>query len=476
MTQKTSSAMRAKTKRKAALESASESEEDLPAKPKTAKKAKSTAHQVPPTSSTSVVGGKSKSKTKHLSTMETTATTTVVSEKRKRRDYSKSDSEEESGDDEKCTDPVGHLLEFSAQKAMALLAQICDKLSIKWQGADIQPLNSIWPKMASSFMRKQHPEFRLTFSTYESFNWQLGRFLAAMIYTKCDLAPKFLPGGVYIWRHDWIPKKGSDMMEFPKCFHGMDMVVKPRSVEFSATSEAGRRAIGEQGAMVEKNKYGRSVAVIRYDSNVVCFKDATHNGFPNPHASGSCAMVFSDAGKAMSAMKHDIQWTKAIYPNVDPNKVEERIFIVGNCLCNYALEGSSPGRQLCKMVPFKMNGVDDIPLEVVKTRKDMAAHKEFGHTMVYLCCNPSSQSNSKSAAAAAQSASNVGHQLPKSCAWKLSAIDLRYAFIFALQLYTEALGSKASGPKLTEFKWSPSFAFKSEVIQPAIVQDTDILF
>ncbi|UZT48536.1 DBP [Duck adenovirus 3] len=371
---------------------------------------------------------------------------------------------EEEDEENESPKPSANLLEFAAQKAMGYLTKLCDAFGVKWQGTSIEPTNAVWAKLGSSFMRKVHPDFRLTFSTYESFNCQLGRFVAAMVYNKAELTPKFLPGGVYVWRHGWNEKSGDFK---PKCLHGMEMVVKPRTIEMSALSEAGKRAVGENGAVVEKNKYGRSVVIMKFDNNVVCFKDLNHGGFPHPHATGSCAMVFSDAEKAVSAMKHDLMWTQSLYPNVPAAKITERVLIGSNCLCNYAYEGAVPGRQLCKMVPYKMNGTDEISDEVAKARKDMGAHKQFGHTMVYLCCNPQSSGRNTNMSAA--------QKLDKTCGWKLSAIDLRFAYIFANEIYHSVNGENAS-PKLHEFKWFNGFAFKTDVIQPAIVQDSTEVF
>lgn len=379
--------------------------------------------------------------------------------KRRKIEVDENAAEEE---EEELPAPGSNLLEFAAQKAMSMLTQLCDAFNVKWSGANIQPLNAVWAKLASAFMRRIHPEFRCTFSSFESFNCQIGRFIAAMVYFKCELAPKFLPGGVYIWRHDWIDRKGNVR---PKCLHGVEMVIKPRTVELSAVSEAGKRAVGEQGATIEKNRFGKSVVILRFDKNIVCFKDSNHGGFPNPHASGSCAMVFSDSDKAISAIKHDIEWTKAIYPNVPSQKVEERILIVGNCSCNYASESCIQGRQLCKMVPYKMNGTDDISDEVAASRPDMEAHKVYGHTMVFMCCNPNNS----------RPGPNQPPKMDRTCAWKLSAIDLRFSYIFANEVFNHVFGSTVN-PKLTEFKWINGYAFKTDVIQPAIVQHSTELF
>lgn len=385
--------------------------------------------------------------------------------KRKKKNLEKNAVAEDSEDEESYGDqkPGSNLLEFAAQKAMTMVAKMCDELSVKWQGSNIQPTNSIWSKLSSAYMRKYHPDFRHTFTTFESFNCQLGRFLAAMIYFTCELSPKFLPGGVYVWRHGWFEKSDK---KIPKCLHGIEMEFKPRSVELSAVSEAGKKAIAENGASIEKNKYGKPVVVIKFDKNVVCFKDAHHGGFPNPHASGSCAMVFSDSDKAVQAFTHDIEWTKSIYPNVEPSKIEERIMIGGNCMCNYAVESSVPGRQLCKMVPYKMNGADDISDEIAKVRKDMEIHKTYAHTMVFLCCNPNN--NTRGGLSASQ-------KQDKSCGWKISAIDLRFAYIFANEIYHKVFGETTS-PKLTEFKWFNGFSYKSSVIQPAVIQEATEIF
>ncbi|QGQ62436.1 DBP protein [Fowl aviadenovirus 10] len=343
---------------------------------------------------------------------------------------------------------------FSAQKAMAYLTTVCESLDMRWQGGTIEPLDAIWTKVAGLFMRRRHPEFRLTFSSFDSFYGQLGRFLAAMIYNLAGLEPKFVPGGAHVWRHGW---KGATM---PKCFHGIPMSLKPRTVELNPTSEAGKRAIAEQGGHVEKNRFGRQVVVLRFDNNAVCAKDKEHNGFPYPHATGSCAMVFSDAQKALSAMKHDLSWTMALYPNADRSRIEQCVLISTNCNCNYGCEAPISGRQICRMTPYKLSGTDDITKDMLESRADMKAHHKHPHTMVYTCCNPQAPGGSNPAGS-----SRAQRRTEKSCSWRISYMDLRYAYVFANELITTALGTEAA-TQVREFRWNDKYAYKTEVIAP----------
>lgn len=382
----------------------------------------------------------------------------VVPKKRaKSRPLPVPEEEEESSQDPMEGTSGGRLedvhLNNSAQKAMAMLEKICNTLDIKWQGANIQPDNAIWSKIGGIFMRKCHPDFRLTFSNYDSFNNQIGRFVAAMIYAKSDLEPKFVPGGVYVWNHGWFD---SDM---PRCLHGMEMSIKPRTMELNPSSEAGKRALGEQNGTIEKNRFGRQVVVLRYENNAVCFKDANHTGFPHPHAHGSCGMVFSDHEKALSAMKHDAQWTRALYPNADAKKTEECILLCVSCSCNYATETPIAGRQVCRMTAYKLSGIEDITQDMLKTRKDMKAHKTYPHTMVFTCCNPQSPNASVGRA-------GVSKKNEKTCGWRISAMDLRYAFVFAKEIFSNVFKTTQNA-NLTQFKWNDSFAFKTDVITPA---------
>lgn len=350
-------------------------------------------------------------------------------------------------------DPPRDPVHYNAQKAMALLEKICDHLDLKWQGYDVAPDCAIWSKIGGLYMRKKHGDYRLTFSSYDSFHCQIGRFLAAMVYAKADLEPKFLPGGAFVWRHGWF----EDGREEPKCFHGQELFGKPRTVELNPASEAGKRALAEQDASVEKNRFGRQVVVLRFDRNAVCYKDAEHQGFPYPHASGSCALVFSDADKAVSAMKHDIEWTVALYPNADRKRASECILISGNCNCNYAVEGPIGGRQMPKMTPYKLSGTDDISGDVCKSRKDMQAHKKHPHTMVFTCCNPQSSGVGRSTGGKSKS--------DKTCSWRISAMDLRYAYVIAAEIFSSAFG-KPGAANLQQFKWNDSYAFKTEIITP----------
>lgn len=366
-------------------------------------------------------------------------------------------TDEDAQEDEvQLTDPVI----FGAQKAMSFLVTLCERLDVRWQGCTVQPHDAIWTKLGGTFIRKRHPEFRPTFSSFDSFHGQVGRFLAAMLYGMSELEPKFVPGGAHVWRHGW--NLSSTVI---KCMHGMPMTEKPRTVELNPTSEAGKRALAEQNGTIDKNRFGRPVVVLRFDRNVVCPKDAEHSGFPYPHAIGSCGMVFSDAVKAASALRHDVEWTKAMYPKADKKRAEECVLISTNCNCNYATDGPITGRQTCRMVPYKLSGVDDISAEVAQSRPDMKAHKKYPHTMVFTCCNPQSPTSGGYTGGGSRSSSGRGKGAEKTCAWRISAIDLRYAYVYATELVQTVLGVQAP-THVPEFRWNDRFAYKTEVISP----------
>ncbi|WPS63621.1 DNA-binding protein [Aviadenovirus phalacrocoracidae] len=354
-------------------------------------------------------------------------------------------------------------LEFAAQRAMSYVEKLCDALDVKWQGVTIQPDNAVWSKLGGTYVRKKHPDYRLTFSTFDSFHNQIGRFLAAMVYNKAELEPKFVPGGAHVWRHGWFDKYDA---EVPRCLHGMEMVIKPRTVELNPTSEAGKRALAEQNGQIDKNRFGRQIVVLRFDQNAVCYKDAKHTGFPHPHAQGSCAMSFSDAQKALSAMKHDLEWTSAIYPNADQKTAEERILICTSCCCNYAVEAPISGRQTCRMTAYKLSGTDNIGSEMCRQRKDMRAHKSNPNTMVFTCCNPQAPNGG---------GGRASKKNEKTCGWRISSMDLRYAYVFANELFAHVFG-KPHPTNVPEFKWNDSFAFKTDVITPVEPLDSVDMF
>ncbi|APO40954.1 DBP [Pigeon adenovirus 2a] len=352
-------------------------------------------------------------------------------------------------------------LVFNAQKAMGMMEKICEFLDIKWQGADIQPDNAIWNKIGGTFIRKKHPEYRPTFSTFDSLYSQFGRFVAAMVYAHSDLDPKFIPGGCHIWLHRWFEHDGADNSP-PRCMHGEEMIFKPRTIEMNPSSESGKRALAEQNGVLEKNRAGRTVVVLRFDHNVVCFKDVNNNAFNTPHAHGSCGMSFSDAMKAVSAMKHDIEWTAAIYPKANADLVRERVLICSSCSCNYATEGPIQGRQLCRMIPYKIAGASDITKDMSKGRPDMQAHKAYPHTMVFSCCNPQSLQGGQG---------RNKMKTEKTCSWKISAMDLRYAYVFANELAFAVFG-RYLPTNIPEFRWNEGYAFKTDVLNPVHPVDT----
>ncbi|WXH85157.1 single-stranded DNA-binding protein [Pigeon adenovirus 1] len=355
-------------------------------------------------------------------------------------------------------------LEHASQKAMGLIERICDHLDVKWQGADAQPDSAIWNKMAATFMRKRRPEYRLTFSSFDSFYSQFGRFLAAMVYADVGLDPKFTPGGCFVWEHGWE----DDEPLLPKCMHGQSMVSKPRTLELNPASESGKRAVAEQNAQLEKNRFGRTVAVLRYENNVVCFRDASASVAHNAHAAGSCGLAFSDGAKALSAMKHDLAWTLALYPQADAASLRRHVLLCSACHCNYGVEGPIPGRQLCRMTPYRLSGAADITKEMCKSRADMRAHRDHPHTMVYTCCNPQQTAGAAGGAGgrgkggAAGGAGGSVKTAEKSCAWRLSAMDLRYAYVFAQELM-QSVFERSFPAQLLAFRWHDGFAYKADV-------------
>src|SRR5699024_430218 len=135
-------------------------------------------------------------------------------QEREEIDEKKSELDVES--DEELERPLSDPVEYGAQKAMKILTTICDRLDIRWQGSTIRPDDAIWTRIGGTFVRKRHPEFRLTFSSFDSFHNQVGRFLAAMVYGMAELEPKFVPGGVHVWRHGWEASANTT----PKCLHG----------------------------------------------------------------------------------------------------------------------------------------------------------------------------------------------------------------------------------------------------------------
>ena len=392
------------------------------------------------------------------------------------RDAEEARKDEEEEDEEGAGGPAPTLkdpVEYGAQRAMGYLSALCDSLDLRWEGCTINPDDAIWSKLAGTYMRRTRPDFRLTFSSYDSFHCQLGRFLAAILYGKAGLEPRFTPGGAYVWRHGWPDSGAGGGM--PKCLHGLPMVLKPRTVELNPSSEAGRRALAEQGGTIERNRFNRQVVVLRYPQHAVCPKDKDHNGFPYPHAAGSCAMVFTDAEKAVSAMAHDLAWTRALYPRANAARARDFVLISGQCNCNYATEQPVSGRQLPRMIAYRLSGVEDITAEMAAQRADMRAHREHPHTMVFSCCNPQSSGAAGAGGSGGRGLGKAagGGKNEKSCAWRLSYMDLRLAYVFAGDFVNKVIGGGSAPTRIPEFRWNDGFAFKTEVITPITPLETD---
>lgn len=314
------------------------------------------------------------------------------------------------------------------QAALDIITKLGDYVKVDVAGCTFHPNENTLEKIMSQVLKKsKHVPL---YSNNKSMAIVAGRFLYAAISKEVGLEPNFNATGCALWVHDWV--------DSPRCYHGMKMILRENVVEMPPTSEAGMTALKDGKGILCSNKWGKQVVKIVQEHSMICPEDNTQQRF-GQNSNNSCGMSFSDGKKAQIALRNSVEYTSAIFPRTD---MKHCIFIVENCECNYA-NRSILGRQISKMTPFALSGVDNLPVEDLDPVKAIAVH--FPAIFVFQCCNFS------------------GGKRVKSCEFKISFPDLIQAMLLAKNLWYEVF--KNSMPiSFPHFKWDHSKQVKNAML------------
>lgn len=333
--------------------------------------------------------------------------------------------------------------ELDMQKAMELCRKLGEFTKVDTNEFDMTPFDQTLWRIFGAFNKRSRGS--QLYSSARTINQVGARLLYAAICNKLNLKPSFNPTGCVLWEHQW----GSGSEGKVRCLHGDVMPRKENAVELAPSSEMGISAIREGKGILTTNRWGRQSVRVMHDSAAVCVEDVgVKFGI---FSKTSCGMIFSDSNKARTAMRNAIATTQVVFPGA---KTEHLLFMPICCECNYAGK-SCLGRQMCKMTPFSMPGLENIQASDVDVTR--APFVRDPAVFVFQCCNFSGSKRSSI----------------KSCDFKISYCDLLSCLSTSRKLWNEVFGE----PMPIQFpmlKWGPELQVKNANIpEVGICNDLD---
>lgn len=320
--------------------------------------------------------------------------------------------------------------ELDMQMALELCHKLGEHTKVDTQDFDMGPYDqTLWRIFGVYNKRNKTSQL---YSAARSINQVGGRLLYTAICCKVGLKPAFNTSGCVLWEHQWgVGAEGK-----VRCLHGDVMPRKENAVELTPSSEAGMNALKEGKGVLTTNRWGRQSVRVMQDAAAVCVEDLTQK-FGN-FSKASCGMIFSDSNKARTAMRNAIATTQVAFPGA---KNDHLLFMPVCCECNYGGK-SCLGRQVCKMTPFSLPGLDNVQASDVEASR--APFLKDPAVFVFQCCNFSGSKRGS----------------VKSCDFKISYCDLLSCMSSARRLWQEVFGE----PMPVQFpvlKWTADLQVKN---------------
>lgn len=317
------------------------------------------------------------------------------------------------------------------QAALDVMVKLAEYVKLETKDFTFHPQDNCFEKLFAQFFKKS--KHIPIYSSSKSINIVGGRMIYAAIAKKVGLEAQFNMTGCNLWRHGWD--------DGVRCFHSAKMILKENIIEMNPTSEAGINALKEGKGILSTNKMGKQVVKIVNDNSVVCAEDVDQIRFGS-FSPTSCGMLFTDSSKAKIAQLNAIEYTAAVFPKTNMKHV---LFIVTSCECNYAGKVVL-GKQLARITPFAMSGLDNICASDLDSVKSVAV--KYPAVFVFQCCNY--QGTKKFGAS-------------RSCEFKISYPDLIQCLISARTFWGEVFG-ESMPIQFPTFKWEAAFAVKNALI------------
>lgn len=346
--------------------------------------------------------------------------------------------------------------EVQWQRGMDMAVRLLVPLKVDTKNLTLLPDSGTlecFKKAAASWLTERHHFVSLTYSTQNSLNTIMARFLLDFVLKSAELTPAgWNPHGCVIWNHRCSYKDGL------KCFHGTQMITRDHVIEMNVSSENAQRALKEtpEKAKVTTNRFGRNVVQLRNNDASCCKFDV--NSPSGMFSSKSCALFYTEGKKALQALMQAQAFQKACYPKMGRNS--NYLLMPLQCDCNWGSKVPLLGRQMCKLTPYALPVADNLKAEEVSDPKILATI-ENPAVMVFQCCNPVYRGGR-------------GNQ-SKNCDLKISAPDV----ISALQLTKKMWASifESTAPvTVPEFKWGPQFEYQTTILPTGEEDADDSLF
>lgn len=351
--------------------------------------------------------------------------------------------------------------ELEFQKAMDIAVGLLVPLKVDTKALTMCPdagTLECFVKGVTAWLSEHRMVVPLIYTTQKTFRTLTAKILMEFVIKSAGLnTGSWNPSGCYVWRHRSDEERGLH------CFHGTPMVAKDQMVEMDITSEAGQRALRENAkAKVVPNKWGKQVVQIINSDAACCASDAACSG--GNMSSRSCGMFFTEATKALMALRQISAYQLASYPAMGAT-ASEMILAPLKCECNWNTLDGSPqhGRQLSKITPFAITGISNIDRTQVEDPK-VHASLDNPAVLVFQCCNPVQRGARTSATSGA-----------KNCDWKISAPDVITAVQVAKKIWASSTGQAAT-PRFPEFKWGPQYNVQNVILPTGIDDDAETLF
>ncbi|AIZ35775.1 DNA-binding protein [Psittacine adenovirus 3] len=328
--------------------------------------------------------------------------------------------------------------ELHLQEALDICAKFADHYKIVLSNFSFSPEDTSLEKIVGAAMRKT--KYNPLYSNIRSMHKVGARMLYAAISQAANLEPKFNVSGCSLWVHGWDKQV--------RCYHGSIMAMKENTVELAPSSEAGVTALKEGRGVLTTGKWGRQAVKVCNPHYAVCTEDLDQRC--GSYCNSSCGLSFTDAHKAITALKNYNALTAVLFPK---QKADHFMLILDACDCTYGNK-SVLGRQIPRMTPFSVTGLNDIsPQALESTKKPFA---KYPAVMVFQCCNYNQKKGS-------------------TCDIKISSPDLLFLLTLVRACWKEVMNT-AMPIRFQHFKWSPEKQVKNVLLPDAISCMDDLPF
>ncbi|QCQ84160.1 DBP [White sturgeon adenovirus 1] len=291
-----------------------------------------------------------------------------------------------------------------------------------------------------------------------SFYHIMARFAFEMFRAKHPTEVLERDLGIMLWRHGWVPTKFLSDNVTPTCYHGSAMkALSDNQYRLGPETERGREAMKE-GHLVEQAKNGNKWVVVTNKNKFGCFHDKDHKNSRYPHTGESCGCITNNITELELAFLNFKKTMLLKFPNVAEEaklRLQNHMFILTKCMCNYMAAKPSAGRQLGKLGYCQIPGASLCSMEDATTELSAMMIK-YPFELTMSCCNPAFGFAKKS------------HPY-NNCDLYIGQLAIKAALDHAREMM-RLIGPDYAKFSLAEFRYTPkNHNFKPEIMDVDVV-------